>query len=322
MAMNQSRHGSWLVLVAAGMCGWVLASLAVTGVHCWAMPTPERLRPERWVVIDRTVSKVPLAKGMFTRGDGDGYGLFEPWLARLDCNTVRREGAEEFTGDILVVICPSRPVSEEFRRQLEQYVNDGGKLLVVDSMQNTDSTANSLLWPFGMSIRHDHARKGKLTTAVKLPSVDVERACEVVGGQPVAKLGNDTVAGVIGHGKGSVMAIGFGSLWNDTAMGETWVAPLDANGDPPASDAAEDVPNWKLIRGADGKLKPRLEQAMSPGWMLEPNTTVRARYNMLFGLLRPFFDGKPWPAFPPPAIEKKKDGGKKPDLKESGPAEL
>jgi hypothetical protein len=73
------------------------------------------------------------------------------------------------------------------------------------------------------------------------------------------------------------MAVGFGSLWNDTRMGETW--------------------------------------------MLEPDPAVKARYNILFGLLRPFFDDKPWPAFPPPATEKK-DDGKNPPLKESGPAEL
>ena len=110
-----------------------------------------------------------------TQGGGEGYGLFEQWLARLDCHTVRKEGPEAFCGDVLVVICPSRPVSEEFRRQIEQYVDGGGKLLVIDSPENTDSTANSLLWPFGMSIHHDRARKGKLTTAVKLPPVDVEQ---------------------------------------------------------------------------------------------------------------------------------------------------
>ncbi len=105
----------------------------------------------------------------------------------------------------------------------------------------------------------------------------MEKACEVAGGQPVVKLGQYTVAAVARHGKGSVMAIGFGSLWNDTRMGGTW--------------------------------------------MLEPDAATRLRYNTLFGLLRPFFDGKPWPAFPPPAPEKK-NGGKKSDLKESGPAAL
>ena len=61
-------RGVWLVLLAAGTCGWVVASLAVAGVHRWAMPTPECLRPERCVVIDRTTSTVPLSKGPYTRG--------------------------------------------------------------------------------------------------------------------------------------------------------------------------------------------------------------------------------------------------------------
>jgi hypothetical protein len=222
---------------------------------------------------------VPLSKGAYTQGSGSGYGLLEQWLARLDCNTVRKEGAQAFTGDVLVVICPTRPVPDKFRRQLETYVNDGGKLLVIDSPENADSRANSLLWPFGLSIARDHAWKGKLTTTVKLAPVDVETACEVVGGQPVARIDKYPVAAVTYHGKngGAVMAIGFASLWNDTRMGETW--------------------------------------------MVEPDAATRLRYNMLFGLLRPFFDGKRWPAFPPPAPEKK-DNGKKPDLKESGPADL
>ena len=110
-----ATHGVWLVLLAAGTCGWVVASLAVAGVHRWAMPTPECVRPERCVVIDRTTSTVPLSKGLYTQGDGEGYGLLEAWIARLDCYTVRKEGPEAFSGDVLVVICPSRSVPEEFR---------------------------------------------------------------------------------------------------------------------------------------------------------------------------------------------------------------
>jgi hypothetical protein len=272
--------GIWLVLLAAGTCGWVIASLAVVGAHRWAMPTPECPTPERrerCVVIDRNTSTVPLSKGPDTQGGGEGYGLFEQWLARLDCHTVRKEGPEAFSGDVLVAVCPSRSVPEEFRQQLVRYVDGGGKLLVIDSPENTDSTADKLLSPFGLSINHDRPWKGSLTTAIKVPEVEVANACTVVGGKPVARIGEYPVAATVRHGKGSVMAVGFGSLWNDTRMGETW--------------------------------------------MLEPDPAVKARYNILFGLLRPFFDDKPWPAFPPPATEKK-DDGKNPPLKESGPAEL
>ena len=46
------------------------------------------------------------------------------------------------------------------------------------------------------------------------------------------------------------MAIGFGSLWNDTRMGETWMIEPDADGKVSNDFAAEDLPGWKLEPGA------------------------------------------------------------------------
>ena len=210
-------------------------------------------RPLPRVVIDRTLSTVPLAKGLYTQGNNEGYGMLEAWIPRLGCYTVRKEGPEAFSGDALVVICPSRSVTAEFRQRLTEYVAHGGKLLVIDSPENAGSTANSLLWPFGLSIHHDRAWKGKLSTTAKLPTVDVASANEVTGGQPVGKLDELPVAAAAKYGKGSVMAVGFGSLWNDKRMGENW--------------------------------------------MLEPNATVKARYNVLFALLRSWLEDRPLPEF-------------------------
>jgi hypothetical protein len=264
-----------LLLLAAGGCGWVVASLAVTAAHRWTLPEPECVRPMTRVVIDRTASTVPLSKGADTRGKGDGYGLLEQWIARTGCYTVRKDGPDAFSGDALVVICPNRSVTAEFREQLTQYVADGGRLLVIDSPENTDSTANSLLWPFGLSIHHDRVWKGKLGTASRLPAVDIAGAKEVTGGQPVGKLDKLSVVATAKHGAGSVMVIGFGSLWNDKRMGEHW--------------------------------------------MLEPNATVKARYEVLFALLGLWLEDKPLPAPPPPPAKKPIPAL---PLKESGPAGL
>jgi hypothetical protein len=266
--------GVWLLLLAAGSCGWVAASLAIAAEQRWATPEPECLRPEFCAVIDRTISNVPLSKGPDTQGENQqGYGLLEQWVARLGCYTVRKEWPEVFTGDALVVICPSRSVTEEYRRWLTEYVARGGKLLVIDSPENSRSQANSLLWPFGLSIAYDRTWKGKLTTTAGLPLVDVSGGYQVTGGTPVAMLDELAVGATVKYGKGSVMALGFGSLWNDKRMGEHW--------------------------------------------MLEPDAKVKARYDVLFGLLRPFLETKPLPAPPPPRA--KKSAGKLP-LKESGPA--
>ena len=274
---GQSTANLWLLLLAAGSCGWVVGGLAVNAAHAWAMPTPQRIHPEPLVVVDRTASKVPLASGLYPQGNDAGYGILEAWLSRMDCETVRKAGPAAFSGDVLVIICPSKPLSTEYLEGLKKYVACGGRLLVIDSPENARSKANTLLWPFGLTIRHDRAWKGKLRALSALPPVDIEPACEVSGGRPLAWLDKLPIAAIVRYNKGAVMAVGFGSLWNDTRMGETW--------------------------------------------QNEPDAAVKARYDVLFGLLRPLIEGREFPAEPPPKAEKK-NPVKPPALKESGPAEL
>ena len=217
-----SRPG-WIALVAAGLLGWTLGSLAVVAAQRWQVPPPELLRPMTRVVIDRTTSEVPLADGAFNESE-TGFGMLEQWISRLDCYTVRQSGPAAFSGDALVVICPTRSVSHDFRQALVDYVADGGKLLVVDSPEYADSTANSLLWPFGLAVNHANSGKpGKLTMVGGGPAIALNAACEVTGGEPFARLGTMPVAATTRHGKGMAMAVGFGSLLNDTQMGESWM---------------------------------------------------------------------------------------------------
>lgn len=235
--------GRWLLLAAAALCGMVLA---VQGAAFWArrqMPVPEAKRPLPLVVVDRTTSAVPLSKGAYTQGEGQGYGLLEQWIARLGYLTARRSGAEAFEGQALVVICPSRSVSPEFRAQLVRYVTEGGRLLVIDSPENETTTADSLLWPFGLSFERDQPWSGTLSAtsqpwtgmpgnrpaaAREWPGLRVERAWSIQGGQPVVQIGLKPVAVAQRYGKGLVMAVGFGSAFNDTNMGDNWMTVPDA----------------------------------------------------------------------------------------------
>lgn len=62
--------------------------------------------------------------------------------------------------------------------------------------------------------------------------------------------------------------------------------------------------------------------------MLEPQPDVKARYTVLFDMLRPLIEGKPSRCLPPLGAERPEKGVTKPvedkdvPLKESGPAEL
>jgi hypothetical protein len=139
---------------------------------------------------------------------------------------VRREGPATFSGEALMVICPSRSVTDGYRDSLTRWVEAGGKLLVLDSPENAGSTANSLLWPFGLSLHPDRTWKGDLIVGAK-PGLSVERAVELSGGQTVARIGDHPVAVWTRHGKGAVLAVGFASLWNDRSMGQSWSVEPD-----------------------------------------------------------------------------------------------
>jgi len=191
---------------------------------------PKINKPMTRIVIDRTVSDVPLSKGAYIEGDGVGYGLLEQWIGRLGYYTIRLEGKDAFSGKALVVICPDLKVTASFSEQLKRYVAEGGKLLVFDSPENAKSTANSLLKPFGLSIKQEQPVKGALTMVDKWPGIDVPQALEVVGGRPVARIGERTVAAIAQHGKGTVLAVGFSSMLNDKLMGgeAQWMVEPDA----------------------------------------------------------------------------------------------
>ena len=274
------QKDAWLVLLAAGTCGFAVASVAIAG-HATAhmpVPAPENLLPR--IAIDRTTSDVPLSKGPYIQendrwGYGQGYGLFEQWISRVELPggrpyTSRRTGMEVFDGDAVVVICPQRSVSPQYIQRLKQYVRqEGGKLLVVDSPENTGSTANDLLRPFGLAVRHDRIFRGNtdgqpgLMITDDWPALPIRRACTVTGGERVARLGTAPVAAVAKFGdddkQGAVMAVGFGSVFNDSNMGGSWM------------------------------------QQPTAGVLFESNTYVR--YNVQFALLRSLMTDRPVESF-------------------------
>jgi hypothetical protein len=218
-----------IVVTAAGMLGLAAGSVAVGSVHRQTMPALKPARPMIRVVLDRTVSDVPLSRGGFTQENGLGFGLLEQWIPRLGYFTARRSGKAAFEGDVLVVVCPQKSVSEEYRRGLVEYVSNGGKLLVMDSPEVSDSKANSLLWPFGLAVNHSESRQGKLGLDDGWPAIPVQAICQVTGGKPFMWVDKKlAVASRVSFGRGHVMAIGFGSIMNDNGLGGHWMAEANA----------------------------------------------------------------------------------------------
>jgi hypothetical protein len=225
---GRRQPARWVLLVAAGYGGWTIAALAVIGLHRSALPVPPVQRPLPHVVIDRTVSEVPLHTGAFADDqEGLGYGLLEQWIPRLGNRISRATGAEVWSGDGLVIVCPTRSVSDEYQRRLIDFVAAGGRLLVIDSPDVPGSTANSLLRPFGLASTAAEATRNegtlRLSAAPAAPGIPIQASCRIDGGEPIAHVNQTPVAAQIRQGRGLVTALGFGSLFNDAAMGFHWL---------------------------------------------------------------------------------------------------
>jgi len=161
------------------------------------MPAPEPVRGMVRVGIDRTVSGGPLPKSSFIAGKDTDFGLFERSILRLGYFTFRATGEELTDADAVIV----------------------GKLLVLDRPGNAGSTANSLLWPYGLKVGRTPLPAGPLTVRQGWPAIQVPSAKAVSGGQPLASLHGQPVAAAVRYGKGTVTVVGFSSRFTDRHMG-------------------------------------------------------------------------------------------------------
>ena len=218
----------FLPLLSAGLLGWTLASLAVLAIHRAAMPPPPTVRGLTRVVVDRTASEVPLCSNGFTDESDKGYGLLEQWMPRLGYFPSRRSGREAFSGNALLILCPTRPTSDDYRNRLAGYVAAGGRLLLVDSPESSGTTANSLLYRFGLVVKVAPGVQGQLKSSGGWPAIPVQRTFEIEGGKPILWVGKTPVAAVVTFGKGSVLVLGCGSLLDDTGMGLRYNIAPDA----------------------------------------------------------------------------------------------
>ena len=221
LALKPRWNAAWLIVVSAGVFGWAIAAVSTQAIHKHSMSLPKAVRPMVKVVVDRTVCDAPLSKSGFISGKKDGFGIFERWILRLGYFTSRKRGKDALSGDLIVFTHPNLTVTNDFREELVNYVASGGKVLILDSPANVKSTANSLLYPFGLTVKPNMNLSGPLKTPENWPVIQIDSTCDIKGGEPTMWVANVPVAARVRHGKGTVTVIGFGSRFADAYMGVT-----------------------------------------------------------------------------------------------------
>ncbi len=215
-----------IVAGSASLCALTLA--AVREIQRRQFPPPAPLRPWVQVTVDRTACEGPLSKNGFIEGKSNGFGIFERWILRLGYFTRRETGLSALAGDLVVFMYPTRAVSGSYVKALERYVADGGRVLVLDSAENTNSTAAALLAPFGLALGAHPQPDGTLNPGAGLPAIPVQAARQVTGGTAFSHLHGRPVAAAVRHGRGTVTVLGIGARFTDVRMGVTGDVEPDA----------------------------------------------------------------------------------------------
>lgn len=86
--------------------------------------------------------------------NSNNYGTFFVWTQRVGCVPSLAPTLKDATrnGDIIVIVNPTEPFSETDVHLLTTFFKNGGRLLLMDSIRNPQSTANELLGSFGIWI--------------------------------------------------------------------------------------------------------------------------------------------------------------------------
>ena len=228
LARRRKPAGLVVPLVCVGAAAWALTVAAVVAAQTRSFQLPSPQRPLHWVTIDRTICDGPLSKNGFIEGKANGFGIFERWILRLGYFIRRETGPAALADDLVVFLYPIRPVDAAFAEAARRYVEAGGHILVLDSVENTNSTAAALLAPFKLELRAHPQPDGKLEVGEGWPAIDVQAAREVVGGEPFARLNGRPVAARAQVGRGSVTVLGIGARFADVRMGVTGDVEPDA----------------------------------------------------------------------------------------------
>ena len=230
IVLGRKQRASWMLILAAATLGWSFSAPFVKAINSNAMPAPKPHSPLIRIGLDRTICDSKLPKNGFISGRMTDFGQFERSILRLGYFTRRASGRELLDSKAIVFLKPNLSIPTKFKEQLKEYVEDGGRLLVMDSPDNGKSTGSQLLHEFGMMFRKPwRPLAGKLKVPPGWPAPTIKNSMEVVGGEPMAHLGTTAVAAKVKYGKGEVMAIGFATRFTDNEMG--FVADVTPKGE-------------------------------------------------------------------------------------------
>jgi len=222
-----------IVWVVAGvLLGVPLGTRTFSAVNhaAYRLPAPQRPLPR--IAFERahcnfTLPSEALDQSMVLENH---YHTFFAWTQRLGYMPASVPSLESALSDaqVLVLVNPDKDLSTRELLRVKQYLQGGGRILVLDGAHNPNSTANRLLGGFGLGIEDVPFPQSFVFDLTGRRVATVERPRSITGGEPLLKLafGKPFVAAAK-VGDGVIAAMGSSDSFTDRVMGVTSTVPND-----------------------------------------------------------------------------------------------
>jgi hypothetical protein len=173
--------------------------------------------------------------------DKNNYGTFFVWTQRVGCIPSLQGTLDDSIthGDIVVIVNPAQPFIDTDAQKLTSYLERGGRVLLMDSITNTKSTANELIGNFGLWVTTNTNDQLVYTNTTNNQSQGtighvLSPYLSITGGKQILNTTkNETVASMVeflntttGH-IGKLVVFVDAYSFSDAIMGGTFTEPTD-----------------------------------------------------------------------------------------------
>lgn len=209
-----------LVGVALGVRGWATVNQVV-------YPLPVAAEEHIGIAFEREYSVYDLSDTFegFLADWETTLQTFYVWTQRLGYfpAVTGSLDAALARGDVVVIVDPVGQPSKSELEALVRFVNDGGRLLVMDRATNEDSSSGAFLEPFELRIVATPPAEGTTydLTNDKEPVSPTDGAATVSGGTPLVSTGTgDVIGSYTRMGDGLVVAFADSGLFFNVSLGD------------------------------------------------------------------------------------------------------
>ncbi len=247
------------LIVCAAASSWLSIELFSSAAK-EQYPHPEPKKELHEIVFDMEHSTCELPVFGFTQERTESYEVFFQWVLRCGffpkvSFTLEKALA---SGEPVVMVNPDpkQPLSEEERAPVIDYLENGGRLLVLKSAEKKPEAADPLLKPYELSFRGETDVTATVVEPKSGASIcSLARFCSVQGGTSLLQTATGkTVVASQKVGKGLIVASGIANRFVTTSMG------YSTRGVPDAAMRAVYELQFSLLRGlVSGEIEKEIE---------------------------------------------------------------